>query len=51
MLRYDNFPDHPGVGLHHRHGPDGSVKESEFEGLQEHVARFLNEVDDLVDTE
>lgn len=47
VLRYDNFPEHPDVGKHHRHGPDGSVETITFEGLATHVERFLDEVHDL----
>jgi hypothetical protein len=42
ILRYDNAHDSD-VGPHHRHRGD-EVAGIEFEGLQDHVARFRQEV-------
>lgn len=44
LLRWDNFPNHPGVGRHHGHTPDG-VYDIEYTGLDDHVRRFYDEVD------
>ena len=27
IVRYDNFPDHPGAAHHHKHRSDGSVED------------------------
>jgi hypothetical protein len=45
ILRYDNAHDSD-VGPHHRHHAD-EVTGIEFEGLQDHVARFRQEVTDI----
>lgn len=45
ILRYDNAHDSD-VGPHHRHHAD-TVTGIEFEGLQDHVARFRQEVLDI----
>ncbi|QHS17330.1 toxin-antitoxin system TumE family protein [Halopenitus persicus] len=45
VLRFDNFPDHPDVGRHHYHTPDG-VFDVEYTGLSDHVRAFHREVDD-----
>ena len=44
LLRYDNsrVPRH-GVGVHHRHR-GGSVTRLAFDGLEEHLGRFWEEV-------
>lgn len=42
ILRYDNAHD-ADVGPHHRHEGD-EVEASSFDGLQDHVARFRQEV-------
>lgn len=44
LLRWDNFPDHPGVGRHHCHTPD-DVYDIEYTGLDDLVRRFYDEVD------
>lgn len=45
IFRYDNFPDHPGVGQHHKHvGND--VVSVEFDGIEAHYKRFKQEVID-----
>jgi hypothetical protein len=44
IVRYDNFPDHPGASQHHKHRADGAVKDIEFDGLQALFERFKNEV-------
>ena len=33
IIRYDNFPDHPGASRHHKHTEDRSVESVEFPGL------------------
>ena len=45
ILRYDNAHDSD-VGSHHRHHDD-EVTGIEFEGLQDHVARFRQEVTEI----
>ena len=44
IVRYDNFPDHPGAAHHHKHRDDGSVEDVEFEGLRSLFERFRSEV-------
>lgn len=44
IIRYDNFPDHPGAALHHKHHSDGSVEDIEFPGLEPLFDRFKAEV-------
>lgn len=44
IIRYDNFPDHPGVSHHHKHTKDGSVEDVTFQGLVELYDRFKAEV-------
>ncbi len=44
ILRYDNFPDHPGAAHHHKHRADGTVVDVDFEGLRPLFARFKSEV-------
>jgi hypothetical protein len=45
LLRFDNFPDHPGVRRHHYHTPDG-VYDIRYTGLESHVQKFYDEMDD-----
>jgi hypothetical protein len=45
LLRFDNFPDHPGVGRHHYHTPDGVYDDTEYTGLRGHVKQFYDKVD------
>lgn len=45
LLRFDNFPDHPEVGRHHYHTPDGVYDDIEYTGLKDHVQKFYNEMD------
>lgn len=45
LLRYDNFPDHPGVDRHHYHTPDGVYDDVEFESLRTLVQRFYAAMD------
>lgn len=49
VLRYDNSrtPRH-GVGVHHRHR-GAAVTSVSYDGLEEHVSRFWNEVNELRD--
>ena len=49
IVRYDNFPDHPGADNHHRHTCDGRVEDVEFRGLRSHFERFKREVRDKGD--
>ena len=44
IIRYDNFPDHPGASRHHNHTEDGSVESVEFPGLLPLFRRFKQEV-------
>lgn len=44
IIRYDNFPDHPGASRHHKHAEDGSVEDVEFPGLSSLFQRFTQEV-------
>lgn len=46
ITRYDNFPDHPDAAHHHKHCPDGTVVDIEFDGLQPLFKRFKSEVID-----
>lgn len=50
ILRYDNFPDHPGVAHHHKHTVNGDVEAVEFEGLRPLYERFKREVNEYGDT-
>ncbi|MFC4438844.1 MULTISPECIES: toxin-antitoxin system TumE family protein [Natrialbaceae] len=48
IIRYDSFPDHPGVGRRHKHrsdDPDG-INTVEFDGLEPLFKRFKREVND-----
>jgi hypothetical protein len=45
LVRYDNFPDHPGVTNHHKHTQRG-VEDVEFESLHSLVRQFKTEVRD-----
>jgi hypothetical protein len=44
IVRYDNFPDHPGVSSHHKHRADGNVEDIDFDGLRALFERFKSEV-------
>lgn len=44
VIRYDNFPDHPGASRHHKHLSDGSVEDVDFDGLESLFERFKTEV-------
>ena len=44
IVRYDNFPDHPGASRHHKHTETGSVEDIEFPGLRPLFQRFKQEV-------
>jgi hypothetical protein len=46
LLRFDNFPDHPGVDRHHYHTPDGVYDDVAYTGLEDHVRMFYDEMDD-----
>lgn len=45
LLRFDNFPHHPGVGRHHYHDPDGAFDDIEYTGLTDHVRKFYDRID------
>lgn len=48
VIRYDNFPDHPDIGRHHKHrssDPDDVVT-VDFNGLESLFKRFKQEVKD-----
>ena len=44
IVRYDNFPDHPGASNHHNHRADGSVEDADFDGLRALFEWFKTEV-------
>jgi hypothetical protein len=44
VIRYDNFPDHPGASNHHKHTEDGPVKDVEFPGVFLLSQQFKQEV-------
>lgn len=46
ILRYDNFPDHPGAPIHHKHVGEDSVDSVDFEGVRPLYRRFKREVRD-----
>ena len=46
IIRYDNFPDHPGTTPHHKHLPNGETTNIEFSGLEALYDRFKQEVRD-----
>ncbi|WP_254525005.1 toxin-antitoxin system TumE family protein [Natrinema caseinilyticum] len=48
ILRYDNFPDHPDVDIHHRHQSDdpADVERVDYPGLESLYKRFKREVRD-----
>lgn len=50
-LRYDNAHDDDDLGKHHRHIRGGEDTEIEFHGIVTHVARFLEEVGELAETD
>jgi hypothetical protein len=41
LLRFDNFPDHPGVDRHHYHTPDGVFASVASEGSSNEIRRRL----------
>lgn len=46
LLRFDNFPDHPGVDRHHYHTPEGVYDDIPYTGLTDHVEKFEAKIDD-----
>jgi hypothetical protein len=46
LLRFDNFPDHPGVDRHHYHTPTGVYDDIEYTGIKAHAQKFYDEMDD-----
>ena len=46
LLRFDNYPNHPGVDRHHYHTPTGVYDDIEYTGLKAHVQQFYNMMDD-----
>lgn len=44
IVRYDNFPDHPSASHPHKHTPEGSVEDVEFDSLGALHDRFRQEV-------
>ena len=46
IIRYDNFPDHPGAAPHHKHLSNGEIEDIEFSGLEALYDRFKQEVRD-----
>ena len=51
LLRYDNYTDTetPGTSRHHRHHYREGVTDIAFTGLQDHIRRFKQEVDEIHD--
>ncbi|QRV14232.1 hypothetical protein JMJ58_14950 [Haloterrigena salifodinae] len=45
IIRYDNFPDHPGSAHHHKHTRDG-VENVDFDGVHPLYKQFKNEVNE-----
>lgn len=45
LLRFDNFPDHPGVDRHHYHTPEGVYDDIDYIGLKDHVQLFYHKMD------
>lgn len=45
IVRYDNFPDHPGAAHHHKHTPEG-VEDVDFPGVEPLYDRFKREVNE-----
>jgi len=45
LLRFDNYPHHPGVDRHHYHTPDGVFDDVEYAGLKDRVRAFYAEMD------
>jgi hypothetical protein len=44
IIRYDNFPDHPGAAQHHKHIGETRVKNVDFEGVLPLFRQFKEEV-------
>jgi len=51
ILRYDNAHDDDDLGWHHRHIVFGDDTEIPFQNITAHVARFLQEIASLTDTD
>jgi hypothetical protein len=51
ILRYDNAHDDADIGWHHRHIAFGDDIEIPFQTITAHVARFLQEIASLTDTD
>lgn len=47
LLRFDNFPDHPGVERHHYPTPEGVHDDIEYTYLKNHIQSFYKRMDDL----
>jgi hypothetical protein len=48
LLRFDNYPHHPGVDTHHRHTCE-SVESIEYTDINDHIDRFYEEMDQIHD--
>jgi hypothetical protein len=46
LLRFDNYPNHPGVDRHHYHTPTGVYDDIEFTSLEAHIQQFYTHIDD-----
>ena len=44
IIRYDNFPDHPGAPLHHKHTEDGEIEGVDYDGVLDLYHDFKEEV-------
>ncbi|WP_436902145.1 toxin-antitoxin system TumE family protein [Halovenus halobia] len=47
LLRFDNFPDHPGVDRHHYHTSGGVYDDIEYTGSKDHIRKFYERMDTL----
>ena len=46
--RFDNYPHHPGVSVHHRHTREG-VESLKYTDINAHIDRFYEEMDEIHD--
>jgi hypothetical protein len=46
LIRYNNFPDHPGAAAHHKHTRVGSVEDINYDGIRDLYQQFKKEVND-----
>lgn len=46
IIRYDNFPDHPGATHHHKHIGENRVVDVEYTGVSDLYEQFKQEVNE-----